>query len=208
MRQGSVGYRTEYPLHVQYPAPRGRPGAPQVRRKPPPPVTRCRSRPDGCSVFPPAVVSAAVAKVEHEVVVRRAVEDVFAYLADMSHIPEWMSEDFTSVTPEASDTGGKGTRYRYVATGGAQGVWEWSEFDQPTKLAWWGPPAKVGPGSVEGRGEYILSPVGDDTHLVVRIDPKFGGLLRLLAPLSVGQIRRKLPAQMNRLKRVLEDVRG
>lgn len=145
-----------------------------------------------------------MANVEHEVIIRRAVDDVFAYLVDMSHVPEWMSEDFVSVVPEGSSASAKETRYRYVARGGAQGTWEWLEFEPPGKLTWWGPPAKVGPGSVERRGAYLLSPVGEGTHLVIRLEPKFGGLLRILGPLSVGRIRRKLPTQMNRLKDLLE----
>ena len=142
--------------------------------------------------------------VEADVLIRQPIERVFGYLADMSHIPQWMSEDFTSVTRGPFQQDAQGSRYSYIAKGGARGDWEWVDFDPPKKLTWSGPPAKVGFGSVECRGEYLLSSTDQGTRLVVRLEPRFGGGLKILAPLSVSQIRRKLPRQLYRLKNLLE----
>jgi len=70
--------------------------------------------------------------VEHEVVVARPIEDVFAYLADGDRLTEWMSDEFRKVEKASDGAVDKGTRYRYVTKrGGIESTWEWTEFEPP-----------------------------------------------------------------------------
>lgn len=147
-----------------------------------------------------------VSRVRQTVTIDRPVEAVFDYLADMQHLPEWMPQDFERVSQETPGPLSAGERFRYVTRGGrVESTFEWTEFDRPVRLRWHGPPVRVGPlGSVEGGGEYLLE-VGDGpTRVTVAIEPRFGGVLSLFAPLTRASIRRRLAGQVQVLKQRIE----
>jgi hypothetical protein len=138
--------------------------------------------------------------------VERKPEAVFDYVSRMEHIPEWMPEDFVSVTPESNEPPRQGARYRYVSKSGrAQGWWEWTAFERPARLAWSGPEIRIGPmGTVKGSGEYVISAHGAGADLRVQISPQFGGPLKLAGPMAVAGIKRRLQKQIARLKERIE----
>lgn len=142
--------------------------------------------------------------VEAEVGVRRPRSEVFDYIARAERLPEYVTE-FAWVKQTSEGEPAQGTEYRYkMARGQAEGTFEWTVFEPHSKLAWHGPPAKSGPGSMEPAGWWELSGEGEGTHVKLVMEPKPGGLFKLLAPLMSTGMRKGNAKALERLKRRLE----
>jgi uncharacterized protein YndB with AHSA1/START domain len=141
---------------------------------------------------------------ESEISVRRPRTEVFDYLARAETLPEYV-RDFAWVKQEGDGEPARGTTYSYkMGRGPAGGTFEWTEFERPSRLAWHGPPAKAGPGSMEPSGWWELSDAGDGTRVKLVMTPKPGGLFRLMAPLMAIGMRKGNAQAMQRLKQRLE----
>jgi uncharacterized protein YndB with AHSA1/START domain len=141
---------------------------------------------------------------ESEISVRRPRTEVFDYLARAETLPEYV-RDFAWVKQEGDGEPAQGTTYSYkMGRGPAGGTFEWTEFERPSRLAWHGPPAKAGPGSMEPSGWWELSDAGDGTRVKLVMTPKPGGLFRLMAPLMAIGMRKGNAQAMQRLKQRLE----
>jgi uncharacterized protein YndB with AHSA1/START domain len=122
-------------------------------------------------------------RTEAEITIDRPVGEVFGYIARAEYLPEYVS-DFAWVRQLSDGAPAEGTQYGYeIKRGHVQGTFEWTQFSEPSKLAWHGPPAKSGPGSMEPAGWWELSEEGSGPHVKLVMTPKPGGLLKLLAPL-------------------------
>jgi uncharacterized protein YndB with AHSA1/START domain len=141
---------------------------------------------------------------EAEITVGRPRPEVFAYLADAERLPEYVT-DFAWVRQSSSGEAGRGTEYSYkMARGSAEGTFEWTEFQPPDRLAWHGPPAKSGPGTMEPSGWWELSDTGRGTRLKLVMTPQPGGLFRLMAPLMGMGMRKGNRRALELLKAKLE----
>ena len=142
--------------------------------------------------------------VEAEITVGRPRAEVFDYIARAERLPEYVTE-FAWVR-QASDGGPSlGTAYSYkMARGQAEGTFEWTEFEPDSRLAWHGPPAKAGPGSMEPSGWWELSDSGAGTHIKLVMAPRPGGLFKLMAPLMAMGMRKGNAQALARLKQRLE----
>jgi uncharacterized protein YndB with AHSA1/START domain len=141
---------------------------------------------------------------ESEISVHRPRSEVFEYLARAETLPEYV-KDFAWVKQEDPGEPARGTTYSYkMGRGPAQGTFEWTEFERPSRLAWHGPPAKAGPGSMEPSGWWELSDAGDGTRVKLVMTPKPGGLFRLMAPLMSIGMRKGNAQALERLKQRLE----
>jgi uncharacterized protein YndB with AHSA1/START domain len=146
--------------------------------------------------------------VESEITIERSPAEVFDYLARAEQLPEFIT-DFAWVNQTSEGEPRQGTRYSYkMSRGQAEGTFEWTEFERPSKLAWHGPPAKAGPGTMEPSGWWELSDASAGTRVKLVMTPKPGGLFKLMAPLmSMGMRRGNLKA-LQRLKQRLEGGAG
>jgi uncharacterized protein YndB with AHSA1/START domain len=141
---------------------------------------------------------------EAEITIDRPRADVFDYIAHAEYLPEYVT-DFASVKQLADGTPGQGTEYGYeMVRGQVQGTFEWTEFSEPSGLAWHGPPAKSGPGSMEPSGRWELSDQGAGTRVKLVMTPKPGGLFALLSPLMAIGMKSGNAKAMRRLKERLE----
>jgi uncharacterized protein YndB with AHSA1/START domain len=142
--------------------------------------------------------------VEAETTVGRPPAEVFDYLSRAEHLPEYVTE-FAWVRQVSDGEPALGTQYSYkMARGQAEGTFDWTEFEPGTRLAWHGPPAKAGPGTMEPSGWWELSPDDGGTHVKLVMTPKPGGLFKLLAPLMAGSMRKGDAKALERLKQRLE----
>jgi hypothetical protein len=91
-----------------------------------------------------------------------------------------------------------------MARGQAAGTFDWTEFQPGSRLAWHGPPAKSGPGTMEPSGWWELSDEDGGTHVKLVMTPKPGGLFRVIAPLMAGSMRKGNAKALERLKQNLE----
>lgn len=143
--------------------------------------------------------------IESETTIGRPPEDVFDYIARAERLPEYVTE-FASVSQSSAGEPALGTEYAYtMARGQAKGTFRWTEFERGSKLAWHGPPAKTGPGTMEPSGWWELSADGaGGTRVKLAMTPQPGGLFKLMAPLMAMGMRRGNARALKLLKERLE----
>ena len=142
--------------------------------------------------------------VEAETTVERPRPEVFDYLARAEHLPEYVTQ-FAWVKQTSEGEPARGCAYSYkMSRGPAEGTFEWTEFEPHSKLAWHGPPAKAGGGSMEPAGWWELSDEGSGTHVKLVMTPTPGGLLKLMAPFMSRGMRKGNAESLERLKQRLE----
>jgi uncharacterized protein YndB with AHSA1/START domain len=142
--------------------------------------------------------------VEAETTIARPAADVFAYLARAEDLPKYVQE-FAWVKQDSAGEPALGTQYSYeMKRGQASGTFEWTAFEPDSKLAWRGPPAKAGPGSMEPSGWWELTDEGEGTRVKLVMTPKPGGLFKLMAPFMGGGMRKGNAKALGLLKQQLE----
>ncbi|MEV6114165.1 SRPBCC family protein [Streptomyces sp. NPDC052109] len=140
----------------------------------------------------------------HEVIeVDRSPGEVWAYLSDPAHLPEWQR---SAVSVEEMDDGPFGLGSRIRVTRIVRGrdmpmVMQVTEFEPPH--AW---SVRGIDGAVRGRVHGEVTPLPDGrTRVTVDLDFEAHGIGRLLLPLVVRpQVRRELPENERLLKERLE----
>jgi uncharacterized protein YndB with AHSA1/START domain len=142
-------------------------------------------------------------QVETEIVIAKPAAEVFAYIARAEELPEYVT-DFEKVSQESEGEPRVGTRYSYTMKRGAQGTFEWTEFEPTSRLAWHGPAVKAGPGSMEPAGRWEIRPQGEGTRVTLVMAPTPGGLFKLLAPFIAAGMRKGNEQALERLKQRLE----
>lgn len=142
-------------------------------------------------------------QIESEIAVNRPAGAVFDYIAHAEYLPDYVT-DFESVRQVSDGAPQLGTQYSYKMKRGAEGTFEWTRFDSPMRLAWEGPPAKMGPGSMQPAGWWEISETGDATSIKLVMAPTPGGLFKLLAPLMAAGMRKGNATALERLKQLLE----
>jgi uncharacterized protein YndB with AHSA1/START domain len=142
--------------------------------------------------------------IEAQTTISRPRSEVFGHLAHAERLPEYVT-DFAWVKQVSPGEPARGTEYSYkMKRGQAESTFEWTEFESPSKLAWHGPPAKAGPGSMEPAGSWELSDEGESTRVTLVMAPKPGGLFKLMAPLMSGTMRKGNARALDLLKQQLE----
>jgi uncharacterized protein YndB with AHSA1/START domain len=143
-------------------------------------------------------------QIEAETTVGRTPSEVFEYLSHAEHLPDYVTE-FAWVRQVGEGEPMLGTQYSYkMARGQAEGTFDWTEFQPSSRLAWHGPPAKAGPGTMEPSGWWELSDEDGGTHVKLVMTPKPGGLFRVIAPLMASSMRKGNAKALDRLKQRLE----
>ena len=140
---------------------------------------------------------------EAEIKIDRARNEVFDFLARGERLPDYI-DDFELVTHEESGTPARGHVYSYKMKRGAEGTFEWKEFQPHDKLAWSGPRVKQGPGSMQPVGYWELHDDGSGTRVKLVMEPVPGGLFKLMAPLMKMQMTKANQRGLENLKRILE----
>lgn len=139
-----------------------------------------------------------------EIDVDRRPEDVFAYVMEPSHLPEWQQ---SAVAAEQLDEGplGVGSRLRITRHVGRRDMpmtMEVTEYEPPRS---WGMRGIDGP--IRGRVHGEITPLDDGRRSRVALDVDFEGrgLGKILLPLVVRpQVRKELPHNEQLLKDRLE----
>ena len=139
------------------------------------------------------------------VIVRRPVDVVFDFFADMARLPEVAPEDFVSVARDTPDPIGPASRFTYVMKRArAKSTYQWDAFERPRRLVWSGPRTDIGPGWVEFWGEYVFEAVEGGTRVQARFRPKLGGANRFLAPVIKTRNTLVLGRQLRRARDLME----
>lgn len=144
-------------------------------------------------------------RIETQTTINRPRAEVFAHVARAELLPEYVTQ-FTAVQQVSAGEPGRGTQYSYkMARGNTEGTFEWTEFEPPSRLAWHGPAAKAGPGSMEPSGSWEFTDEGSGaTRVTLVMSPKPGGLFRLMAPMMAGAMQKGNVEALAKLKQQIE----
>jgi len=143
-------------------------------------------------------------RIESQTTVNRPRAEVFDYIAHAERLPEYVNE-FAWVKQVTDGEPALGTEYSYkMARGQAEGTFDWTEFESPSRLGWHGPPAKAGPGTMEPSGHWELSDADGGTRIKLVMTPEPGGLFKLMAPFMAMGMRKGNAQALERLKQKLE----
>src|SRR5205085_12036855 len=119
---------------------------------------------------------------ESQITSRRPRSYVYEYLEHGERLRIYVT-DYESVEHEEEGEPAQEHVYSYrMKRGGVEGTFEWSEFQPNDRLAWTGPAAKSGPGSMRPSGHWELSDEGSGTHVKLVMEPEPGGLFKVMAP--------------------------
>jgi uncharacterized membrane protein len=145
--------------------------------------------------------SAPVLRVEQRVVIQRAVTDVFTYMVDFQHEPEWnplvLEAMQTSVGPVQV-----GTTFHDVSRFLGRRVesnYEVTRYDPGEHIA-----IRSTSGPLSFTLQYTFAPVRGGTELVGMAEVEPRGMLRLAQPLVVQTVRHQLAEGLQRIQRRLE----
>ncbi|WP_336323321.1 SRPBCC family protein [Streptomyces lavendofoliae] len=142
--------------------------------------------------------------IRRSVEISRRPEDVFSYLTDASHMPEWQ-ESALSVSPVGDATVGVGSRVRVTRQMGRRRMpmtMEMREYDPPRRFRMDGVD-----GPVRGHVRGTVEPIGDGERSRVTLDLDFEshGIGKVLVPLVVRpHAMKEMPKNEQHLKDILE----
>jgi uncharacterized protein YndB with AHSA1/START domain len=140
--------------------------------------------------------------VDVSTVINRPVAEVFAYVSDFEHHPDW-ERNFKQVRRVSTSADGTGTTYECVFQVPGQRVTATLEITE------WQPNQRVAfradkPAMARPAGAIVFEPAGEGTRVTLLPRPQMGGAMRLLAPLMAGYIRKSNIKHLALLKARLE----
>lgn len=139
-----------------------------------------------------------VAVIEAEADIRRYPEIAFDYASDPEHEPEWNIR-MKRLEKLTDGPVGVGARYRMEFTQGPPAVSECVRFERPSLWELVGG-SKIITSSFRGQ----VRPMGDDSHLMLRMEIRLHGPLALALPLVRRRMRRELERDFATIKARLE----
>src|ERR687891_94134 len=145
-----------------------------------------------------------MAPIVASVEISRRPEDVFAYITDPSHLPEWQESVARVKTHDSAPTGGgsRATITRRVGPREMDMTVEITDLDPPRR---WRVRGVDGP--VRGNVKGTIEPLDDGarSRVTLELDFEGHGIGKLLVPLVVRrQAQKELPRNMQSLRERLE----
>jgi carbon monoxide dehydrogenase subunit G len=140
-------------------------------------------------------------RVEFEIEVGRAIEEVFAYLTDLSKLAEWdprvVSVELETDLPMSVGTRMRETRSLLGRT--VEQLVEVSEHEPPRLFS-----LRILEGPVPLDGRNVLEPIDGGTRIRFRGEGELRGAAKLLQPLMRVAVERQLRRHYQRLRENLE----
>ncbi len=139
---------------------------------------------------------------EHEVVIERPLEEVFAYVADPANVPEWQA-GVVSTTKTSDEPMATGVRWREVRNflgRRVHGTLEATEYEHGRLFA-----LRTVSGTAAIRVRHLFEPFDGGTRIRVLAEGNPGRLGRLGGRFVRRAAERQIRGDFARLKRVLEE---
>jgi Polyketide cyclase / dehydrase and lipid transport len=137
--------------------------------------------------------------VENAVEIARSPDDVFDYCVDLTREPEW-NPKAKRVEKVTDGPIGLGTRYEAAFLKGSPMTIELVRFDRP--LEW----ESIGRSPrLDARGEGRVSPTDNGARLLMRMELRPKGTLRLLLPILGRFMHKQEERNLAAIKEALED---
>jgi hypothetical protein len=146
-------------------------------------------------------------RVEVATDIERPVAEVWAFVSDLTRLPEFL-DDFERVVQENEGAVGEGTVYRYTlgpGPGERSATLEGVGWEPERRLEWDGPPLRSRLGGARPRGWFEVTEIAPGrTRYVGHYEPELTGPLVLMKPYLARWLRRQRAADTQRLKELLE----
>jgi uncharacterized membrane protein len=144
---------------------------------------------------------ASMARTEHTVFVERPPEEVFAFLTDLSSLPQWQSGAVEVRKLETSvDVGTKYVEVLKFLGKRFEATIEVTEYEPGRRFS-----IKTLSGPIPFQVQHALEPSdGGGTKLRVTLEGEPGGLLKLAEPLVMRNAQRQVASDFATLKRLVE----
>ena len=142
--------------------------------------------------------------IKESIDISRRPEDVFSYVADPSHLPEWQ-ENAVSVRPVGDAPLAVGSRVVVTRRIGGRDIPMTSEVTELDPPRTWRVDGIDGP--IRGHVKGTIEPLGDGerSRLTLSLDFETHGIGKVLVPLVVRpRVRKEMPRNEQTLKRLLE----
>ncbi|MEV2194648.1 SRPBCC family protein [Streptomyces phaeochromogenes] len=142
--------------------------------------------------------------IEESVDISSRPEDVFSYVTDPSHLPEWQ-ESAVSVRPVGDAPVAVGSRVVVTRRIGRRDIPMTSEVTELDPPRSWRVDGRDGP--IRGHVKGTIEPLGDGerSRLTMSLDFETHGIGKVLVPLVVRpHVRKEMPRNEQTLKRLLE----
>ena len=139
-----------------------------------------------------------LAVVENAVDIARSAEDVFDYCTDLTREPEW-NPKAKRVQKVTDGPIGLGTRYEAEFLKGSPMTIEFVRFERPAEWKSVGRSRRL-----DARGEGLVSATKEGARLVMRMELKPKGTLRLLLPVLGRFMHKQEERNLAAIKAVLE----
>lgn len=142
--------------------------------------------------------------IEESIMIHRPIEDVFAYVSDQRHIPEWQ-DGVVEVQQTPESPVGMGTKVTLVRVFLGKRIEQRAEivaYDPPTMFAF----ASTSGPSTTGTNRFESNVEG--TKVTISFEMQAGGLFALAEPLVARNLRRSVEAGLGNLKDLLESRAG
>ena len=142
-----------------------------------------------------------IIKLEHNVVINRPIEEVFAYVTDIENAPKWKSR-LLEVRRISKGPVGAGTREIHV------GKFLGRIFETIVEITDYEPNRKVGfkttSGPLSAKGEFTFESVEGGTRVTLVAGREPSGFLKLIGPIVAHIAQRQLETDLAKLKELLE----
>jgi uncharacterized membrane protein len=153
---------------------------------------------------PPPLLNGEVQmiNVEDSIVINRAIEEVFAYVSDLSNAPEWQT-GLIEVRKTTAEPLGIGTQFTFVRKFLGRKLEASNEFTvyKPNEIVTF--KTISGPMAVEA--SYLFGNEPDGTRVTCKIEMKSEGFSRLAEPLIAASVKREMNAEFGYLKDIFEN---
>lgn len=139
--------------------------------------------------------------VEDSIVINRPIEEVFAYVSDLTNAPAWQT-GLIEVRKTTADPLGIGTQFTFLRKFLGQKLEASNEFTayQPNEIITF--ITTSGPMPVEG--SYLFGAEPEGTRVTCKLAMKPEGFSRLAEPLIAATVRREMSTEFAYLKDLLE----
>lgn len=139
--------------------------------------------------------------VEDSIVINRPIEEVFAYVSDLTNAPEWQT-GLIEVRKTTAEPIGMGAQFTFVRKFLGRKLEASNRFTayKPNQIITF--VTTTGPMAVEA--SYLFAAEPDGTRVTCRMEMKPQGFTRLAEPLIAASVRREMSAEFGYLKDLLE----
>ena len=132
----------------------------------------------------------------------RAAEDVFAYVSNVENNPEWRTAVIETrwLDPGPIGPGRRGQQTSRILGRRYTVIAEVVDWDPPRHLSW-----ATTAGGADVRTHCRVEVDGDGCIFTLESEGEFAGAWRSLTPIAAAMLRRQSGADIDRLRRVLEE---